>query len=79
VLHLRPEGVTEVLELLHVRPLRVPERDAQDLLVPPLLVPHPEEAHGTGPDPASGERGLPHEDQGVEGIAVLAEVPSMKP
>jgi hypothetical protein len=51
----------------------VRRRNGEDLVVPALLVGHPEHADGPAGDQAPGERRLLEQDQGVERVAVLAE------
>ena len=56
-----------------MRPHRVTQRHAEDLLVLALLVRHAEQPDRTHDDVAAGERGLADEHEGVERIAVAAE------
>ena len=64
---------------VHVVVRGVRERDAQDLEVEALLVPHPEHAHRAGPDVAAGERRLVDEQHGVRVVAVIGAGPLDEP
>mgnify|MGYP003542348471 CR=1 FL=1 len=56
-----------------MRPDRVAQRNAQDLLVFALLVGHAEQTDRADLDSASGERRLAHEHQGIERVAVASQ------
>src|SRR5918996_143499 len=55
----------------------VPERvgcwHAEYLLIWAFLIPHLEQANGFGLDDASREGGFPHQDQGIQGVAVRGQ------
>src|SRR6185436_4223740 len=60
----------EVVEALDVAPVRVRERDAEDLVVLRVLVAHAEQRDRLDLDEAAGERRLGDDDHRVERIAV---------
>src|SRR3954451_25496364 len=62
----------EVLEPGQRVPVRVAQRDGEDLVVDALVVAHPEQRDRLDDDPAAGERRLAHADHDVERIAGLA-------
>src|SRR5580693_1972249 len=73
VLDLQPVEVGQVVEVAQVFLAWVARGHAQDLVVAALLVGHPEHADRAAADQAAGKRGLGHQHQRVERIAVLAE------
>src|SRR5690606_41100221 len=56
----------DVVQLLDPVPLRVADGYCQDLFAGTLLVPHLKDPYGTGPDDATGKRGLAHQHQRVQ-------------
>src|SRR3954451_3938820 len=73
VLDLVAQLLRHVVELLERVPGRVGERDAQHLVVDPLVVLHPEQGDRLHVDHAPGEGRLRYEHHRVERVAVLAE------
>src|SRR3954464_1119545 len=65
----------DVLERLRLIPARIVKRDADDLVVLALLVPHLEQRDRLHPDHASGEGRLGDADHRVEWVTVAATVP----
>ena len=56
-----------------MRHARVRRRVGEDLVVPALLVGHPEHAEGAAGDQTAGKGRLVEQDQGIERVAVLAQ------
>jgi hypothetical protein len=65
------QRLRQVLERLHVVPVRILEGYAHDLVVEALVVAHPEDRDDLHRDHAARERRLGDADHGVERVAVL--------
>ena len=66
------QRLREVVERLHVVPVRIAQRDAADLVVDALVVAHAEQGDHLHGDDAAGERRLADAHHRVERVAVLA-------
>src|SRR5256714_1109205 len=75
VLDLVAQLVRDVVDVDHALEGGVAERDAQELLVRPLLVLHVEDADRAHADPAARKRRVGDEHERVEWVAVLRERP----
>src|SRR3954462_11656088 len=75
VLDLVAQLVLDVVYVDHALEGGVAERDAQELLVRPLLVLHVEDADRADADPAARKRRVGDEHERVEWVAVLRERP----
>src|ERR1700704_1972587 len=63
----------EVLQRGHAPGDGVADGDREHLGVRPLLVLHPEDADRPDADVTAGERGVRHQDESVQGVAVLRQ------